>query len=190
MVRGLQTILALILLLSSLSVTADDDWRAVPELTLTGVSGFVSTSDGDFAYDQLATTFEVEFRTRSNRWHTSLFVDYRASTSRSHRDQLNVGGSWRIDADIWDVTAWLFANQSPGRSDKELLAVRVRRVIKPGHKIGMESVNVLGSTHSSFAALGYYGTLDERLSVNVIAGRSTDNGPDLATRIELSWSVF
>ena len=164
-------------------------WQVQPELYVTGISS-ISRADGrSTAYDTVAVTAELTFFSRKRPYWGGPFVDYRTSSSSPHADNLNIGIYGRFNLPRWDLTGWLFENRSPGNSGTWVYATRVRFRVTEKAKLGFETLAALKDASHPRIMLGYYGSMSDSLSLNILAGAGSGGTLDLAARVELVWKV-
>ena len=167
----------------------DTKWHVRPEFYLTGISNFRRQQDASVNYDTLAATAYLTIRSPARSYFGGLVVDYRYSSSERFDDNFNIGGYFRVNLGRWDNTTWVFVNRAPQSADTWLYQARLRYRVGERSKLGIEAIAPIDDAGNPKLMLGYYGTLADSLSLNVMAGAGTAGSPDLTTRIELSWQL-
>lgn len=165
-------------------------WELKPELHVTGMSRYTRRGGDSSAYDTYAATLEFTAYSTERPYWGGVFADYRSSSGRQLRDNLNLGVYFRYNFPRWDHTLWLFRNRSPGNDGTLVYATRSRYRVAGGHKLGIEALAPVDSAGKPRLMLGYYGTPADAISLNVLAGGGTDGREDFAARIELVWHVL
>lgn len=160
-----------------------------PELHLTGMTKYYSRNDQSTSYDTIAATVEMTYYPEARSYWGGLFADYRYSSTNRFDDNLNLGAYFRYNLRRWDTTTWLFVNQAPHNSDTWMYASRLRYRMSENHKLGIEAMAPIRQADALDLMLGYYRSISDSLSLNVLAGTSVEGGPNLAARIELSWQI-
>lgn len=140
-------------------------------------------------HDTIAATADLTIYSASRPYYGGLFVDYRYSSSSQFDDNLNLGGYFRYNRSRWDTTAWLFVNQSQDNSETWLYATRLRYRVAENYKLGIEAMAPIDHAGDADLMLGYYGSLTDSLSLNILAGAAANGTTELAARIELSWQM-
>jgi hypothetical protein len=197
--RGGRRLIAAVAVLTVIPATAatgaDNDLagRTIlvrPEFYMTGIANhdFV---DGDVtSYDTFAVTAELTIVPRSRCFWGGPFIDYRTSTDDRFADNLNVGGYFRYNWSRWDGTAWMFVNSAPEREATWIYATRLRYLVAPGHKAGIEALAPLEhEPERPKLMLGYYGSLSDTLTLKLLAGGATGGTHDASVRAELVWRL-
>lgn len=160
-----------------------------PEISLTGMTNYYSQNGISTSYDTVAATAELTIYSEARSYYGGVFVDYRYSSSSRFDDNLNLGGYFRYKFPRWDTTTWLFVNQSPGSSDTWLYATRLRYRMSENYKLGIEAMAAIDDADAPDLMLGYYGSISDSLSLNILAGAGIRGTPDLAVKMELSWQI-
>jgi len=164
-------------------------WQVKPELSLTGIANYQHRGNVSMSHDTIAATAELTIYPATRPYYGGLFVDYRYSSSRRFDDNLNLGGYFRYNLSRWDTTAWLFVNQSPANSETWLYATRLRYRVARNYKLGIEAMAPVDHADDANLMLGYYGSVSNSLSLNILAGAATKGTAELTARIELSWQI-
>jgi hypothetical protein len=165
------------------------EWRKETQFYVTGISNFRRMGGSNTAFQTFAATGELKFSSRARRYSASLFADYRYSESEFATDNVNIGGLFKYNLDRWDATAFLFVATTPRTDPNWIYAGRLRYRFADGHKLGIEATGSLSYKDSPSLMLGYYGSLTDALSLNVVADPGINKGPDAAARIELVWQL-
>ena len=164
-------------------------WQAETRLYLTGMINYQKKDNSSVTFDTVATTVELKFSSDTRPYYASLFVDYQFSSDNRFDDNVNLGAYIKYSLQNWDATTYLFVNKSPTASGTWLYAGRLRYRVADNHKLGVEAMGSLRGPSSPTLALGYYVSISDSLSLNVVADPGISTGPDLAGRIELVWQI-
>jgi hypothetical protein len=186
---GAVFLMAFALTVSAQAVADDAQWQTEPRFYLAGVTGYVEEDGASYNFDALAIAAELKISRFARRWYASVFAEYYISGDDGFDDIVNVGAYWKYNRQSWDATTFIFVNQSPGTAHTWNYAGRLRYRVAGNHKVGVEAAGSLTYTESPSLALGYYGEINDALSVNVIADPGINGRPDFAVRMELVWQV-
>jgi hypothetical protein len=165
------------------------DWHAETQFYLTGMMDFRSEKGYSNSWDTVATTVEIKFSSEARPYYGGLFADYRFSSDNHFDDIVNLGVYMKYGLRKWDATSFLFVNKMHGKRDSWLYAGRLRYRIFENHKLGIEAMGSFRKPESPALAFGYYGSLSDALSLNVILDPGVNHGPDFAAHMELVWQV-
>jgi len=168
---------------------AYDELKVKPELSVKGIANYRRGNDASASYDTIATTAELTFYSDARPYYGGLFVDYRYSSSTRYDDNLNLGAYFRYNLPDWDTTTWLFASQHSGSSATWLYATRLRYRVAESYKLGLEAMAPVNDAGAPNLMLGWYGSVSDSLSLNILAGADTGGSTDFAARVELSWQI-
>jgi hypothetical protein len=164
-------------------------WKTDSQLYLTGMSNFRQTQSGLASFNTVAATAEIKISNLARPYYGGLFADYRTSGSESVGNSINIGGYFRYDLSEWDATTWLFASKSDGVAESWIYAGRLRYRVAENHKVGIEVTSSLSRFDSPALAVGYYGSLSDSLSLNIIADHGLGKRSDIAARMKLVWRI-
>jgi hypothetical protein len=170
--------------------SVDTGWTTDTRLYLSGTSLYWETDHDSTSYETVAATGELRFKPAARPWYASLYADYRFSTDERRTDHVNLGGLVKYGWEKWDVTTYLFVNQSPRTRKMWFYAGRLRYRLTEDHKLGLETYGQFENAHSPELMLGYYGAISDSVSLNLALGPLTRSGPDFSARLELIWQVF
>ena len=171
---------------------ADDQasaWIAEPQLYLAGISQIRKTHGLSDTRQSVLTAAELKFRSETHRWTASLFAEYQFSRDDQFDDIVNLGGFIKYQLGNWDTATYLFAETSSGHSESWIYAGRVRYRLAENHKVGMQAAGALDTSISPPVAFGYYGSISDSLSVNIIADPGINGAVKFAARMELVWQL-
>lgn len=161
-----------------------------PEFYLTSIANHDVVNGKAASYDRFAATAELTIVAPGRRFRGGPFVDYRTSSDSRFADNLSIGGYFRYNWPRWDATAWVFSNRSPDSETSWIYATRLRYLVVPGRKVGIETLApVEHHAGRPRLMLGYYGALTESLTLKLLAGAGTSGTPDASARVELVWRV-
>lgn len=187
--RGAVLLVAFSVAVSAQAAADDAQWQMEPRFFLAGVTGYVEKDGASYGFDALAMAAELKISGFARRWYASMFAEYRISGDDGSDDIINVGTYWKYNRQSWDATTFIFVNQSPRTAHTWYYAGRLRFHVAGNHKVGVEAAGSLTHAESPTLALGYYGDINDSLSVNIIADPGVTGGPDFAAKLELVWQV-
>jgi len=167
----------------------DTGWRTETGLYLTGTSHYLRQNDAAINFDTMAATAEFRFVSDVRPYYAGLFVDYGYSADSRFDGRLNLGGYFKYQLNRWDATAYMFVNKSPAHPDTWLYAGRLRYRVSDRHKLGIRTMATFRDPDEPELMLGYFGSISDSLSLNVLVGAGINAGPDLAAQLELSWQI-
>ena len=171
------------------AASPDAEWRAETEFYVAGMSNYVKNDGSTVTYETVATTAELKFSSKARPYSAGLFADYRFSTNNRFSDNMSLGGYLEYSLRHWDATSYLFVNKSPGTEDTWFFAGRLRYRVAQKHKLGVMASGSFRYPGSPALALGYFGSISDSLSLNVIVDPGINKGPDLAAQLQLVWQV-
>jgi hypothetical protein len=186
---GAVFLMAFALTVSAQAVADDAQWQTEPSFYLAGVTGYVEKDGTSYGFDALAMAAELKISHFARRWYASVFAEYHISGDDGFDDIINVGTYWKYNRQSWDATTFIFVNQTPRTAHTWYYASRLRLHVAGNHKVGVEVAGSLTHAESPTLALGYYGDINDSLSVNVIADPGINGRHDFAARMELVWQV-
>lgn len=174
---------------AALAQPGEVGWRIDSELYLTGMGSYRQTPTGSTFFNTVAATAKLNFSSLARPYYGGFFTDYRTSGSASVGNSFNIGGFFRYDISSWDVTTWLFASKPDSSAESWIYAGRLRYRLAEKYKVGIEVTSSFLQFHSPAFAVGYYASLSDSLSLNIIANPGIGNQTDVAARIELAWRM-
>ncbi len=178
-----------LLLVMAVATNACADWQADVELYLTGMTDYVQKDQTLATYNFVASTAELTISSRDRPYYASLFADYRFSTNGDLPDIVNLGGYVKYIMRRWDATTYLFVNKTSRTEDAWYYVGRLRYRVAENHKVGVFTTGSLAYPGSLDFAFGYFGSISDSLSLNVVADPGINKGPDFAAHMELVWQV-
>lgn len=171
-------------------VTAlDSAWRSDTRVYVSAVSTHTRYANSTSTQNFLATTAELKFSSDIRPWSAGLFADYRHSLLDRDYDNLNLGGYFKYRWENWDATTFLFASKPRAFRHSRIYAGRLRYRVAANHKLGIVASGSFEYPESPTIGLGYFGSIRDSLSLNVVAGPGINDGPDFAAALELVWQV-
>jgi len=165
------------------------DWHAETQFYLSGMMNFRSENGYSNSWDTVAATAEIKVSSEARPYHGGFFADYRFSSDKHFDDIVNLGIYMKYGLQKWDATTFLFINKMHGRRDTRVYAGRLRYRIFENHKLGIEAMGSFRNPESPALAFGYYGSLTDALSLNVILDPGVNHSPDFAAHVELTWQI-
>jgi len=165
------------------------EWRAETKLYLAGISRHQRLGNSSINTQSLVTAAEIQFIPYARSWHTGLVAEYQFSTDNSFRNNLTAGSYLRFDWNRWDTTTFAVVNKTSGSPEVWFYAERVRYRFAENHKLGIVLGGAFRGRNTPTVMLGYYGTISNSLSLNVVAGPVAGGRQDFSARIELVWQV-
>jgi hypothetical protein len=159
-----------------------------PELYAAGITSYENRGGDSSGFDTMAITGELTVYDTARPYWGGPFVDYRYSTSPDVDDSLNLGVYFRYNNRRWDATGWLFSSRSSSTSTWAY-ATRLRYRTGERSKLGIESSAPLGDAIRPKLMFGYYGSLSESLSLNLLAGGHSAGARYFAARAEMVWQL-
>lgn len=169
--------------------TPGSDTDVKPEFYLAGITKYVRGDGTSASYDVVSATAELTAYREGRRYYGGLFANYRYSSSKRVDENLNLGAYFRYNLEKWDTTTWLFVNQSPGNADTWMYASRLRYRMTENYKLGIEAMAPVADANAPKLMLGYYSSISDSLSLNILAGTDVKRGADLEARLEFSWQL-
>lgn len=168
---------------------AQESWQAEPVFYFNGVQCFSKLGQRSRNTFALMSMAELEFSKPGSALNATLFVDYQVSTDSNAGNSADFGATLQTRYRNWDLTGYLFVNRHRTHIGHWYGAARLRYRIAREHKIGVEMLESLERPGTPHIAGGYYGTLSDRLSLKTLVGTPIGSGPELAAKLELSWTV-
>lgn len=190
-----RAVLVLSLLLFAAVAAADPPaspgtgWRIEPRLYLSGITTQARKGDWVSTHRFVSTAAEFRFASPSHPVSAGLFADYRYALGDRAFDNLNLGGYLKRERGRWDSTAFLFASKPRHAKHTRIYAARIRYRVAPDHKLGLFASGSVDYPGSPFLGLGYFGSIRDSLSLNLVAGPGLNHGPDFVTQLELVWQL-
>lgn len=188
-VCGLALLWSMAFVLDGHAESLTSAWRAEAQIYVAGATSHIVKDDVTATNNVLATAGELKFSSLARPWHAGLIVEYEVSMDRRSDDMLRLGGYFRYDTESWDATVFMFAGKARGTQTAWLYLGRLRYRVAENHKVGVVATGSLGSAKRPAFALGYFGSISDSLSLNLIADPGFNNGPDFATHLALVWQV-
>ena len=167
----------------------DTGWHTETQVYLAGMTNYVKKDDTTVTFDTVAATAELKISSKARPYYAGLFVDYRFSANNRFSDDVNLGTYLKYNLRKWDATTYLFVNKSPRTKGTWLFGGRLRYRVADNHKLGVIATGSFRYPGSPELALGYFGSISDSLSLNVIADPGFNKGPDLAAHMELVWQI-
>jgi hypothetical protein len=160
-------------------------WQVEPQIYLAGMTTWLRNGQSSQSHAILATAAELKFQADAAPWHANLFVEYKYSRTERFTDIVSLGGYVRYNLTNWDTTTAIFFENNFGLVKQWVYAGRLRYRFAEHHKIGVQAAGTFEQALSPALFFGYYTTVSDSLSLNVIADPGINGGPDFAARIEL-----
>lgn len=165
------------------------DWKAETRLYLSGLMYFAEHDGQSRFWDTFAASAELRVSSDRRPYYAGVFADYRMSSHNRIIDNLNLGALFRYNWHWWDVTSYAFINRATGSTGQWFYAGRLRYRLADNHKIGIETVGKFSDAGSPQLQFGYYGSLSESISLNVVSDPGWNRGADLSGRVEVVWTI-
>ena len=164
-------------------------WAPRAQIYLTGITQVRKAHGSSDRQQSVLAAAELKFRSETRNWTTSIFAEYRYITDDQEDGVVNLGGSVKHQFGNWDTAVYLFAEKRSGPAESWVYAGRVRYRLSNRHKVGVQSAGAFNASKSPHIAFGYYGSLSESVSLNIIADPGINGVVDFAARMELVWQI-
>ena len=170
--------------------TFEAGWQYETEIYLAGITNYQATNGTSTTHDSVLTAIELKLFSDDRPWYAGVVAEYQFSNDRGFDDVVNLGGYVSANLQNWDATSVVFVSTSPGTADTWYYAAKVRFRFAENHKVGIEVFAPLAHAGSPELALGYYGSISESLSLNVIADPGFNEWSNITAKLELVWQIF
>jgi hypothetical protein len=168
---------------------AGQSWAPHAQFYLTGITQVRKAHGSSDRQQSALAAAELKFKSETRNWAASVFAEFRYVADEQKINVVNLGGFVKHQFGNWDTAAYLFAEKRSERSETWVYAGRVRYRLSRCHKIGLQAAGTFKTSNSPHVAIGYYGSLSESLSLNIIADPGINGSVDFATRLELVWQI-
>ena len=167
--------------------TRTDRWRAHTTLSVAARSDYTQTNGVSVAFGSLAATAQLRFASSARPYSAAVLFEYSSIQDRDDAAILATLFAYRMAN--WTMSFAPFIRKAAGRAGQWKQQSTIRYRLGPRTAFGAELIGPLADVRASRLLFGYYGRLNESLSVTVTVGSGIDRSPDIAFRTALIWRV-
>ncbi|MDX1508637.1 MAG: hypothetical protein R3358_10190 [Woeseiaceae bacterium] len=165
------------------------DWELSAPFYVSGTAYYFDDGNTSTGLHTLSLAAELKLSSKGSPWQTGIFVDRRFSDNSAADGIFNSGGFVKNYTGRWDTSLWIFNHNPPNASSQWVFATRVRYLLAPRHKLGLEVFGLFDDASEPDLLLGYYGDVTDRWSVKLVAGANIHDPSKRILRTELVFQL-
>jgi hypothetical protein len=165
-------------------------WRLEPGFDVRMVSYYLyEGGQAAVTYPALGARLDLELSSATRPYAAGLFADYEVATREEKSGNLFAGGWVRYRYGGWEASSSAVHFASRRTADKWLYSGKLQYRLRPGHKVALEAIGMIGAGGDPAVQLAYDTNLSERLSLTLSVGLGPSWLPDFGIRSKFVWKL-